>query len=99
MTNKGIIDWQITGGDQIDTVLNSGFIGGDVFLNGGNDKLDDTGAKAIGVVHMGAGDDTFIGGAIGEVVFDEAGHDSYVMGAGDDTVVVLDSSIEALVNT
>ena len=99
LTNKGIIEWQVVGGDQADLVLNSGTIGGDVYLNGGNDKFDDTGAKAVGHIYLGAGDDTFIGGAINETVYDEAGHDSYVMGAGNDTVIVLNSSDDGLVNS
>jgi len=96
LINQGLIDGAVYGGDIgdsshlgiADKVVNSGTMG-DVYLYDGNDKLDDTLGKAIGEIHMGAGDDTFIGGALGEIVYDEDGKDNYSMGAGNDIIYVV----------
>ena len=99
LTNNGFIGSRVLSGDGNDTVINSGTIQNFIDLAGGNDTVDDTLGKVIGQVYLGAGDDHFIGGAINETVYDEDGHDSYVMGAGDDKVIVLNSSDDGLVNS
>ena len=88
LTNSGIIEWRVLGGDGVDTITNKGFINGDVRTFGGNDTVDNTLGKAIGDVWLGSGNDTFSGGATNETVHDEAGSDIYTMGAGNDTIFV-----------
>jgi len=96
VSNAGIIQYSVAGADTNDKVVNSGTIIGNTYLLGGNDTFDDTNGKAVGAVYLGSGDDTFIGGKIAEHVYDEAGRDSYSMGAGNDTVSVL--SLDTLAN-
>jgi Ca2+-binding RTX toxin-like protein len=75
----------ILGGAGADKITNSrtGIIGGSIYTDDGADVVTNLGT-VYGAIHLGTGDDKFIGGTFVETVFDEAGKDSYSFGAGDD---------------
>lgn len=87
----------LTAGAGADTITNSGALHSDVSLGGGNDMFTDfvTDAKTLvttsglidstNPVDLGAGNDTFIGGALREKVSDGNGVDNIKLGGGNDT--------------
>lgn len=82
-TNSGKVFSEVFGDLGNDVLINSGTIEGSVFAGDGNDTFTNTGAVED-IIFMGSGNDKFIGGKNQEVVLDEAGNDSYILGAGDD---------------
>ena len=83
LTNSGTIDHRVLGGLGEDKVTNSGTIKRYVDMGADNDTFTNTG-HVLDFITMGSGDDKFIGGKDGESLIDEAGSDSYLLGAGDD---------------
>jgi hypothetical protein len=96
LVNSKYIGGSVTGNENFDsaqgnnTVENAGVIEGDILLGGGSDTVKNTGAGRIeGGIYLGGGVDNFVGNASSETVYDEAGGDTYTMGAGRDRVVYL----------
>lgn len=83
--NNGIDD-SLTGGNQIDTVKNSGVLNGGIHLFDGNDVFTNTG-QVSGFIDLGDGDDTFKGGNFAEMVSDSFGSDKITLGGGNDTFI------------
>jgi hypothetical protein len=76
------------------TIENSGVIIGNVLLGGGTDVVKNLGAGHIeGLITLGAGNDTFIGNASAEHIIDGDGGDTYIFGAGNDTMQYLALSL------
>ncbi|MFO1033693.1 MAG: M10 family metallopeptidase C-terminal domain-containing protein [Hyphomicrobiales bacterium] len=89
ITNSGTIIGEVNAitllGSGKHVITNSGFIQGMIDL--GNyesaDTVKNTGT-IIGMILLGPGDDTFMGGNQGETVQDQQGSDNYKLGGGDD---------------
>ncbi len=91
LTNSGTIlatSHAILSGGFDDEIVNSGQMTGAVWLGGGNDTLDNTGGRIIGVIDLQSGDDTLIGGDWAERVRDGSGRDDISLGGGNDILVV-----------
>lgn len=71
-------------GNAADTVINTGFIGGRMFLGDGNDILDSHLGLLDGDVHGSAGNDSITGGALNDLLYGDDGNDTLNGGAGDD---------------
>jgi len=71
-------------GNAADTVINTGFIGGRMFLGDGNDILDSHLGLLNGDVHGSAGNDSITGGALNDLLYGDDGNDTLDGGAGDD---------------
>lgn len=85
LTNSGTLNGNVSFDRGNDSIRDSGTINGDVLTGAGNDAVTVSGKGSIvGFVELGAGDDHFTGGAKTDFVFDNAGKDSYNLGAGDD---------------
>ncbi len=70
------------------TIENSGVILGGIDLGDGTDTVKNLGAGHIeGVIHLGGGNDFFIGNASSETIIDGDGGDNYNFGAGDDHLI------------
>jgi Ca2+-binding RTX toxin-like protein len=76
VTNTGTLDGNVRGtsASQIDTVINTGMVNGDVFLGSGNDIY--TGIRVV--------DDSILSGKVTGTVFGEAGNDTLTGGNGVD---------------
>ncbi|MFO1032809.1 MAG: calcium-binding protein [Hyphomicrobiales bacterium] len=90
---KGTLASGIGGNNDVDEVTNTGTIGNAdhlqnadtvVDLHGGNDILTNTAGTILGVIRMGAGNDTLNGGKGAEYVAEEDGQDKYLLGDGND---------------
>lgn len=74
----------LTTGSGVDTITNSGTITKDVRLGEGADLFTNSGAGSVGgIVYLGDGNDKFVGGTANDVVMDDAGADSVLLGGGD----------------
>lgn len=67
-----------------ETVINRGLLDGIVAMFSGNDLIDNRGGEITGPIDLGDGADSFLGGALREVVHFGAGADSGRMGGGND---------------
>jgi len=81
LKNSGTIQG-VNMGDDNDALTNSGIVTSSVDMGTGNDTFTNTGSVLS--IYMGAGDDKFTGGNQSEIVYDQAGKDSYKLGAGND---------------
>jgi hypothetical protein len=79
LTNSGTLN-SVVGGNGSDTVTNLTIVG-DVMKSG----------TITGGIFLGAGNDTFIGGANAETVPDSDGADTYKFGGGNDTYIATGS--------
>lgn len=78
--------------DGTEKVTNSGLIDGDVGLGGGNDTFTNIGQGFVdGRISMGDGNDIFTGGSRVDLVFDDAGKDTYSLGGAQDIFLALGS--------
>ena len=107
LINPGTIHGQVNLGGDNDTLTNSGLIRGAVELGDGNDiftnfvkvgKVVKSGiverGLTLGVVasiDLGAGDDTLRGGKNIEIVRDDLGTDTYILGGGNDIFLADDN--------
>jgi Ca2+-binding RTX toxin-like protein len=76
LTNSGTIDGFVVGGNGSDTVTDFAIVG-DVMKSG----------TITGTISLGAGNDTFLGGANAETVQDGNGADIVKLGGGNDTYI------------
>ena len=81
--NSGSIHSSVNLGAGKNSMTNSGTIGGFVESGVGNDVFKNTG-KIGDQIDLGEGDDKFTGGSQVEIVIDDDGNDSYLLGGGDD---------------
>ena len=88
--NAGTIDGGIDLGFGNDVLVNTKLITADVHMSEGDDTLTNFGQVA-GDIHLGDGADTFLGGKYSDHVYDEAGIDSYKLGAGNDEFIAYDA--------
>lgn len=82
-TNSGRVLGEVFGDFGNDVLINSGTIEGSVYGGDGNDTFTNTGVVED-IIFTGYGNDKFIGGKNQDVLLDESGSDSYILGAGDD---------------
>ncbi|MGB8813322.1 MAG: M10 family metallopeptidase C-terminal domain-containing protein [Paracoccaceae bacterium] len=74
-----------------DTVINRGLITGNVASGAGVDLVDTDSGRIEGVVFLGAGDDTFIGGAFSDKVRADQGRDDLSGASGDDYFIAVNA--------
>ena len=89
-TNTKSILGHVTLGDGNNTMTNSGTIAGFIEGGVGNDVFRNTG-KIDDQIDLGDGDDKFTGGNQVEIVIDNFGNDTYLLGGGDDLVLAFGS--------
>ncbi|GJL92952.1 calcium-binding protein [Hyphococcus sp.] len=85
-TATGVIEGRIWMIGTLDTINNEGIIDGDIDLGAGADYVDNTLGVILGSINLGAHDDLFLGGALGEVVAGKSGNDTLMGGGGNDAL-------------
>ncbi len=80
----------VQGSGVADTILNRGIITGTVLAWGGDDSIDNIGGRIDGLVDLGAGNDSFLGGDWAEFVMGGEGEDDLSFGAGRDRFIAQD---------
>ena len=73
-------------------------ISGVIFTDAGADTIDTSLGQIIGDVDMGLGDDSYSGGAFGDVIFGGLGFDDLSGGGGNDRFVTLDNDDEDVID-
>jgi Ca2+-binding RTX toxin-like protein len=89
ISNFGDILGGVSTQDADDTITNRGLITGGVSAGLGADLVDSDGGRIEGIVYLGAGDDTYIGGAFSDWVRGDAGRDDIAAGGGDDWIIAV----------
>ena len=88
ISNYGMIVGEVISQGFDDTLINRGTITGTVQIGAGNDLVDGIGGRFEKSVSLGAGNDTFWGGAATDIIRGDAGNDDIDGGAGNDRVIV-----------
>lgn len=83
ISNAGTINGSVNLGRGANVFTNTGVVLGSVSTGSDADKFTNSG-EVNGTITLGSGDDKFTGGKSSETISDEAGKDSYALGAGDD---------------
>ncbi len=87
--NTGTIEGQtaVEMGSGNSELINRGLIRGTVVLNPGDDLYDGVGGRIEGLISLGTGNDTVLGGDGAERILDGTGADEIAAGAGNDAVL------------
>lgn len=91
ITNLGTIRGGISTGNTADVIFNQGVVTGNVNASDGDDMVDSTGGRFVGIVDLGSGNDSYIGGGFTDQVSGGTGRDDLAGGAGDDRFYVVDN--------
>jgi Ca2+-binding RTX toxin-like protein len=89
ISNFGDILGGVSTQDADDAITNRGLITGGVSAGLGADLVDSNGGRVEGIVYLGAGDDTLIGGAFSDWVRGDTGRDDMATGGGDDWLIAV----------
>ncbi len=90
IVNLGVIDGRTFLSDFGDSVVNRGVMTQDVLMLGGDDLVDGAGGQFLGQVHLGAGNDDFLGSSFGDTVLGGLGRDTMAGAGGNDVFLALD---------